>query len=62
MGTLNMQHEYTLTKLEQKISFTGGIMRYDSNRKAGLPNAKVSKRDPRDIERIGVAGELAVAK
>ena len=57
-----MQHEYTLTKLEQKISSTGGKMRYDSNRKAGLPNAKVSKRDPMDIEKIGVAGELAVAK
>tara|TARA_R100000322_G_scaffold78473_1_gene49274 strand:+ start:134 stop:721 length:588 start_codon:yes stop_codon:yes gene_type:complete len=62
MGTLSMQHEYTLTKLEQKISATGGKMRYDSNRKAGLPNAKVSKRDPMDIEKIGVAGELAVAK
>ena len=57
-----MQHEYTLTKLEQKISSTSGKMRYDSNRKAGLPNAKVSKRDPMDIEKIGVAGELAVAK
>ena len=57
-----MQHEYTLTKLEQKISSTGGKMRYDSNRKAGLPNAKVSKRDPMDIEKIGVAGELVVAK
>lgn len=62
MGTLNMSHEYTLTELEQKICSTSGKMRYNSNRKAGLPNAKVSKRNPTDIEMIGVAGELAVAK
>ena len=62
MGTLNMNHEYTLTKLEQKICSTGGKMRYNSNRKAGVPNSRVSKRSPTDVEMIGVAGELAVAK
>jgi len=57
-----MSVEYTLTELEQKLCSTGGKMRYNSNRKAGLPNAKVSKRNPMDIEKLGIAGELAVAK
>ena len=37
-------------------------LRYNSNRKAGVPNTKVSKRNPMDIEKLGIAGELAVAK
>ena len=57
-----MSVEYTLTELEQKLCSTGGKMRYNSNRKAGLPNAKVSKRNPMEIEKLGIAGELAVAK
>ena len=57
-----MSHEYTLTELEQKICVTGAKMRHNSNRSSGVTNVKVSRRTDRDVEVLGLAGELAVAK
>ena len=63
MGTLNMSHEYTLTELEQKICVTGAKMRHNSNRSAGIRNDKrAGQRSNKDVDVIGLAGELAVAK
>ena len=57
-----MSVEYTLTDLEQKICSVGAKMRYVSNRKAGVKVTKIAPNSHRDVEVIGIAGELAVAK
>ena len=57
-----MIYEYTLTELEQKLCVTGAKMRHNSNRSSGVTNVKVSRRTDRDVEVLGLAGELAVAK
>lgn len=57
-----MSVEYTLTDLEQKICSVGAKMRYVANRKAGVEISKVAPNSHRDVEVIGLAGELAVAR
>ena len=58
-----MSVEYTLTELEQKLCSVGAEMRYNSNRTAGVKNDKrANERSNKDVDGVGLAGELAVAK
>ena len=58
-----MSVEYTLTELEQKLYSVGAEMRYSSNRTAGVKNDKrANERSNKDVDVVGLAGELAVAK
>jgi hypothetical protein len=51
---------YTLSKIEERLAKHVGLVRHETNERAGVKEKKHSDRDPLEIHQEGAGGELAM--